>query len=767
MTYYVYNDNRFGLDPYREVGENMLRRKVIISYTIVLFLPILICSLYYAHSFNSLKAEETYNHQLMLENISTHTDTLFHESSQMFSYLSLNNYVTALSYDKNTFDSTKVLDRMHLQKTLHAFKISNSLYDNIGIYFKADDYYVGSSTCYQGALYSSDTRSFLNGSDFEGILTRLSNAPSTLYTTEDKDFITIARVLLYDSNNDPLSVCCLQIKKNALKAFLDVPTLNAQNCSLYLALSEDIFLSFDNTDTDVESILKEDAPKSGYSHREEGSLIMDISPLNFNDLYLIMASPKIDYYRSLQNLLIHMLASILLCVTTGSVAIWYYSNKSYNPVSKILRFIGALPQDENEKIHDEYALIIKYLSDSKNEIISHRKQLRESYLQKLLSGTISCDQIPEADRPFDFSEASVCVVSLLPKKEFSFNTLDNSSALLVFSIENILKDLLGQRFKDHYCLLHNDTIVILIRTDSAEGDNLPSVEKIIDTLKSKVYEFFGFEIIAGISNILPMDRASSGYMQSKVVIDYQNLFEKQSILSYDDLPNTGTIASLSLNNDEYFINMVVGGDESQINDYFDTLEKEIKNTPLTITDAQSCYAFFYRLLANLNVYCQTHFSLKMQMLNEIDSVPVPKSMMQMLSQVRDISLSVCSELKNHSLPSLSESVTEEVCRFIDKNYADCNMNLNYIADSLNISPSYLSRKFKEMYRISIIDYLYEVRIEKSIELLATTDLKVSAIAKMCGFQDSNAFIRIFKKQKGITPGKYKTEALSASALVNQ
>ena len=767
MTYYVYNDNRFGLDPYREVGENMLRRKVIISYTIVLFLPILICSLYYAHSFNSLKAEETYNHQLMLENISTHTDTLFHESSQMFSYLSLNNYVTALSYDKNTFDSTKVLDRMHLQKTLHAFKISNSLYDNIGIYFKADDYYVGSSTCYQGALYSSDTRSFLNGSDFEGILTRLSNAPSTLYTTEDKDFITIARVLLYDSNNDPLSVCCLQIKKNALKAFLDVPTLNAQNCSLYLALSEDIFLSFDNTDTDVESILKEDALKSGYAHREEGSLIMDISPLNFNDLYLIMASPKTDYYRSLQNLLIHMLASILLCVTTGSVAIWYYSNKSYNPVSKILRFIGALPQDENEKIHDEYALIIKYLSDSKNEITSHRKQLRESYLQKLLSGTISCDQIPEADRPFDFSEASVCVVSLLPKKEFSFNTPDNSSALLVFSIENILKDLLWQRFKDHYCLLHNDTIVILIRTDSAEGDNLPSVEKIIDTLKSKVYEFFGFEIIAGISNILPMDRASSGYMQSKVVIDYQNLFEKQSILSYDDLPNTGTIASLSLNNDEYFINMVVGGDESQINDYFDTLEKEIKNTPLTITDAQSCYAFFYRLLANLNVYCQTHFSLKMQMLNEIDSVPVPKSMMQMLSQVRDISLSVCSELKNHSLPSLSESVTEEVCRFIDKNYADCNMNLNYIADSLNISPSYLSRKFKEMYRISIIDYLYEVRIEKSIELLATTNLKVSAIAKMCGFQDSNAFIRIFKKQKGITPGKYKTEALSASALVNQ
>jgi len=52
-----------------------------------------------------------------------------------------------------------------------------------------------------------------------------------------------------------------------------------------------------------------------------------------------------------------------------------------------------------------------------------------------------------------------------------------------------------------------------------------------------------------------------------------------------------------------------------------------------------------------------------------------------------------------------------------------------------------------------VDYLYDVRIDHATALLLEPDLKITDVARMVGFVDSNAFIRIFKKWKGTTPGK--------------
>ena len=85
--------------------------------------------------------------------------------------------------------------------------------------------------------------------------------------------------------------------------------------------------------------------------------------------------------------------------------------------------------------------------------------------------------------------------------------------------------------------------------------------------------------------------------------------------------------------------------------------------------------------------------------------------------------------------------------------------ISHIADHFNITPSYLSKKFREECGISIIDYLYKIRISHSLKLIKDTSLKIADVAQMVGFQDSNAFIRIFKKYYGCTPGKYKTSSM--------
>ena len=99
-------------------------------------------------------------------------------------------------------------------------------------------------------------------------------------------------------------------------------------------------------------------------------------------------------------------------------------------------------------------------------------------------------------------------------------------------------------------------------------------------------------------------------------------------------------------------------------------------------------------------------------------------------------------------------LVQQVRSYIDNNYFDVNMNQTTIADYFHITPAYLSQKFKDEYNISMIQYLYSVRIQESLKLLREKKLKVSEIALIVGFSNTNSFIRVFKQSMGISPGKY-------------
>lgn len=731
--------------------------KLIISYAIVLFLPIAIGSIYYLHSFHSISNQKSTNQLLLMENINERANILFYENSRINSYLAMDNRVVALSHDRNTYGSSRLLDLFYLQNTLNSLKIANSLYDNIGLYFTESAYYINSSSSYSRSLYSFDTAGTLNQDDFAQIEQKLQHSTRILYTTDDKSFVTLINVLFTDSTGYPLSFSCLQIKKSTLSNYLSNAAFTEQGISMLLLSNQQLLLSSDNQNIDINTMIPPECFSKGYMQTKTGDIVIDILPLHFEDIYIALATPLRTYYASSINLFTYMLVSILLCIITGGIAIWYYSNKNYRPISSILSFIGIPVNNTVETNRDEYELIIRYLADSKNELHAQRLQLKNTYIQKLLSGTICYEQIPESERPFSLSDTSMCIVSLMPDSDDAFNDLDDSSSLLLFSIENIFQEFLMQQHfsQSHFCF-YNDTLVVLLRINKTMADPLDTIENCVNLLKKQVESFFQFKLLAGISPVLSEEQISEGFLHSKMAIEYQKLFETRSIQRFDLLPHTQTIGALSLNTYEYFINLIVGKNETQINNYFNTLAKELKNVALTTYDAQGCYYFFYRSLAQLKLYCQSHYNLVLESLDDIDSVLVLESVSKMLEQVRQLSLTVCDELKQNNSVSHSTQKLAEVCRFIDQNYADLNMNLNYIADTLQISPSYLSRKFKERHQKSVIDYLYEVRIEKAVNLLDTTDLKISAIALMCGFQDSNAFIRIFKKQKGITPGKYKS-----------
>jgi AraC-like DNA-binding protein len=81
--------------------------------------------------------------------------------------------------------------------------------------------------------------------------------------------------------------------------------------------------------------------------------------------------------------------------------------------------------------------------------------------------------------------------------------------------------------------------------------------------------------------------------------------------------------------------------------------------------------------------------------------------------------------------------------------------VQYLADQLNLSTSYLSDMLRSLTGQNAQQYIHEKLLEKSKELLSTTGLSVSQIAFQLGFEHSQSFSRFFKIKAKLSPVQFR------------
>jgi two-component system response regulator YesN len=54
-----------------------------------------------------------------------------------------------------------------------------------------------------------------------------------------------------------------------------------------------------------------------------------------------------------------------------------------------------------------------------------------------------------------------------------------------------------------------------------------------------------------------------------------------------------------------------------------------------------------------------------------------------------------------------------------------------------------------------VEYLHYYRLLQAEQLLTSTNLKVVDVAQEVGFNDLSSFIRLFHRQTGLTPSRYR------------
>ena len=101
-------------------------------------------------------------------------------------------------------------------------------------------------------------------------------------------------------------------------------------------------------------------------------------------------------------------------------------------------------------------------------------------------------------------------------------------------------------------------------------------------------------------------------------------------------------------------------------------------------------------------------------------------------------------------------VVQLIMTYMENNYAK-DISIEQLATLYYVSPTYLSKIFKDLTGVSPINYLIQIRLKKAHELLTTDDLTVKEVAKAVGYEDAYHFSKSFKKHFGTSPSLVKKQ----------
>ena len=105
-------------------------------------------------------------------------------------------------------------------------------------------------------------------------------------------------------------------------------------------------------------------------------------------------------------------------------------------------------------------------------------------------------------------------------------------------------------------------------------------------------------------------------------------------------------------------------------------------------------------------------------------------------------------------------VVSECLRIIHSEISNNDLNVNYCAHRLNVTPNYLSSRFSRDMQQNFSVYLNNLRMEKAKELLGNISMKIYEIASLTGFSDVAYFNRVFKEKYGQTPLQYRQKMIT-------
>lgn len=113
------------------------------------------------------------------------------------------------------------------------------------------------------------------------------------------------------------------------------------------------------------------------------------------------------------------------------------------------------------------------------------------------------------------------------------------------------------------------------------------------------------------------------------------------------------------------------------------------------------------------------------------------------------------EVAQNHYAAIDNEYLKQMTDLIEANISSENLDVAWLADKMNMSPSTLYRKLKGLIGISANEYIRKIKMRKAAEMLASGQYNVSETSWNVGISSVIYFRQCFKEEYGVSPSEYR------------
>lgn len=413
--------------------------------------------------------------------------------------------------------------------------------------------------------------------------------------------------------------------------------------------------------------------------------------------------------------------------------------------------VGKLAVKLREGIERETAHWNEYL-DLKDQLRRSNEQLKEKFLNELLSGTTDPEQLGSRYAYF-FAEpfGSYCSVAVLEGcKEASAGEEDR--LLFGMACRRVLEAMLQNREEILVFQDNGGRIVLLNRDPSTDLAYVG--EQGIRAIRDKLNRCANVGVG---SECFELSLVKESYKEALEALRYGRLTGEGQVISFgEDLRLTDGLWNLEMSGlDEalFFIKAGLSDQAAQaVESKFQALSA-LRSA--RIEQAQALAIQFLSMLA----YELSELGLVRFRPNRLDSglyhrIFGAETLAEMNSLLSEL-VREAAEFVHNNRSGKKNRIIDEVKEYLAREIPNPELGLASASRHFNLNPSYLSRIFKQETGSTFTDYLLKIRMESAVKLLNETDWKAYQIAEKVGIKDPYYFSHCFKRVVGVTIQEYK------------
>lgn len=754
-----------------------IRLKWFLTYFMILLLPLLLSLLIFIQNITVLKNQSSSSAFSMLDNSVKQISYWTGECNVLAYKVANNNNVSEL-FRKNSAEKKNYL-KLLIKNDLTSYKNTDSLIEEILIYSPEEDMIISSNTTgtshlfFAGIKESGYKGTYENWKELFGKSYKGSYiyAPFQGYNT----FYYIDTINPDGEDGKGYNIIISlshSVISNKIRTII-----GADGDFVITTPANEILYStnglFQSGQTQI-PVNDRENPSVQRLDSGEYMLFHDSAPMNdWRAVYLI---PRHVLFSEIVTLQTSMVLSIFLCILLGILFILIAVRKNYKPIREIL---DVLPEGEEAGeagyAGQEYTLIQNTIQNAYTELHSvhskldkQQKAIRSNMLARIMKGTVTggavAEEFLEKNNIRFISNRFGVVVFFLEdiSRLFSEDEITETEQydLAVLIIDNVITELC-ERLGCGYVTQVDNMLACLINfsENTSYKEAREGMLKICREAMEFINQHFDMEITIGTGGVNDdLEGISQGYSQALLSLEYRLVKGTGIIIDYKEVSshNDNVEYYYPMNDEQRFVNFILSGDYEKAVQIADmvidrNLEQNafpIQNVKLLIFDMTGT---LYKVIKEMDIENDEERDNLQLMVNSIFECQTIEEVRDGLREVIEF---LCAAL-NEQKGSARNVMVERIKSYVRGHYAEEDLGVSSIAANFGITPNYLSRVFKSVSGQGLLNYIHEVRIEKSKELLLH-DMKLSTekIANMVGYNNLSTFNRAFLKYTGNYPKKW-------------